>query len=224
MTVPTCVRRVDDERGVALFLAITLVLLLLAIGGAVSIASRTETMIAANARQAREAIYAAEGAIALAVRDLGEMADWNAVLSGAASSSFTDGAAIGARPLPSGGSVVLCCGRPSLSDDVQQRAHGGRSWGADTPQWQIFAWGPVTGWLPAGRIRSGLYVVVWVADDAADADGNPMADSNGIVELYAQALGPNGGRRVVEVLVQRPGAVGPPPAGLRILSWRDVQW
>jgi len=215
-----------DERGVALLLAIVLVLLLVAIGGAVSIATRTETLIAANFRESREALYAAEGAIALAVRDLAAAPDWGAVLSGALASSFTDGAAIGPRTLPGGGTVVLCCGRPSLTDDVQQRAHGGQSWGADTPQWQLFAWGPSSGWLAPGRIVSAMYLVVWVADDTADADGNPAADTNGILELHAHALGPNGGRRVVEVLVQRPpaGGGGPPPPGLRILSWREMRW
>ncbi len=209
----------------ALLLAIALMLMLVAIGGAVSIASRTETLIAASFRQAREAVYAAEGAVAMAVRDLDGIPDWNVVLSGAVTSSFTDGAAIGSRTLPGGGSVVLCCGLSSLSGEVQQRAHAGRSWGADTPQWQIFAWGPASRWLPAGRIQNALYVVVWVADDTADADGNPAADSNGIIELHSHALGPAGGRRVVEVLVQRP-AVGAGPAlpGLRILSWRDRRW
>ena len=214
-----------EERGAALLIAITLVLLLMAIGGAVSIASRTETLIAASFRQARETVYAAEGAVAIAVRDLDLITDWSTVLSGAAASSFTDGAAIGMRTLPGGGSVMLCCAADSLTGDVQLRARGGRSWGADTPQWQIFAWGPVGAWLPAGRIESALYVVVWVADDPADADGNPAADANGILQLHAHALGPVGGRRVVEALVQRPVAGGgPQPPGVRILSWRDARW
>lgn len=216
---------VSGERGTALLLAITLVLLLLAIGGAVSIATRTETLIAANFRQSRQAFYAAEGAIALSVRDLDGIADWSAALSGAAASSFTDGAAIGTRTLPGGGSVVLCCGPGSLTDDVQNRAHGGRSWGADTPQWQIFAWGPASGWLAPGRIESVMYVAVWIADDAADKDGNPAADTNGLIELHAQALGPGGGRRVVEVLVERPAAGGGPQLpGLRIVTWGEVRW
>jgi hypothetical protein len=218
-------RRLREERGAALLLAIALVLILLAIGAAVSIASRTETLIAASFRQAREAVYAAEGAVALAVRDLDGIADWSMVLSGAVTSSFTDGAAIGPRTLPGGGAVVLCCGPSSLTGEVQQRAHAGRSWGADTPRWQIFAWGPASGWLPAGRIQSAIYVVVWAADDPADGDGNPSADSNGIIELHTHALGPGGGRRVVAVLVQRPPpGAGPAPPGLRMLSWRDRRW
>ncbi len=213
------------ERGTALLLALTLVLLLVAIGGAVSIASRTETLIAANFRQSQETLYAAEGAIALAMHDLGGIPDWGAVLSGAVASSITDGAAIGGRTLPGGDRVVLCCSTPSLTDDVQRRAHGGRSWGADTPQWQIFAWGPVSGWPSPNGVDSAIYTVVWVADDSSDGDGNPAADANGVVELHAHALSPGGGRKVVEALVQRaPPGAGLPPAALKVLSWRDVRW
>lgn len=210
-----------NERGTALLLVITLVLILAAIGAAVSVASRTETMIAANFRQARETLYAAEGAMAQAVHDVAGHPDWSTVLSGSAASSFTDGAAIGARRLPGGDTVTLCCGAPSLSSSVQDRALGGRSWGDDTPRWQIFAWGPVADWLPSGRIDSALYVVVWVADDPEDGDGNPGLDSNGVVLLHGQALGPVGGRHVIDTLIRRGS---PHPAPVRIMSWREGRW
>ena len=216
---------VADERGTALLVAVTLVLLLAAVGAAVSIASRTETLIAGNFRQSRDMLYAAEGGIARAIRDLDGVADWSTVLSGAAASSFTDGAAIGVRTLPWGDTISLCCDAASLTGDVQRRAHGGRSWGADTPRWQIFAWGRVSRWLP-GRVDSPTYVVVWVADDPVDGDGNPAADANGVVGLYAQALGYGGARGVADVVVERRpgGPQGPPLAGVRILSWREGQW
>lgn len=210
------------ERGAALLMAIALMLLLTAIAGAAAIASRTEILIAANFRQSRATLYAAEGAVALAIRDLAAAPGWTAVLTGASGSSFTDGAAIGARTLPGGGTVVLCCGVPSLTDDVQQRAHGGRAWGADTPVWRMFVWGPADRWLPAGRIDSPMYVVVWVADDPGDGDGNPLADANGFLELHAHALAPGGGRRVVEAVVARP--VGGSPGGVSVRSWREVRW
>lgn len=217
--------RRDDERGTALLLVITLVLLLAAVGAAVSVASRTETLIAASFRDSREALYAAEGIAAVAVHDLAGIPDWSAALSGAAPSSFTDGSSLGSRTLPGGQTVTLCCASPSLTAEVQQRAHGGRSWGADTPSWQIFAWGPVAGWLAPGRIASAMYVVVWVADDPDDGDGNAAADANGVIELYALALGPAGTRRVLTVLIGREAAVeGPPPPRVRILSWGEVRW
>lgn len=217
---------VRRERGAALLIVITLVLMLAAVGAAVSIASRTETLLAASFKQGREALYAAEGIVALSVRDLAGMADWSAALSGRAASSFTDGSALGARTLPGGDTVTLCCSRRSLTDEVQQRAHDGRSWGDNTPRWQIFAWGPASGWLATGRIDSAIYVVAWVADDPGDGDGDPAVDANGILALYGQALAPGGGRRVIDVLIGREpaGEEGAPPGPPRILSWREVRW
>ena len=110
------------ERGAALLMAITFVLLVVAVGAAVSVTSRTETLIAARFRESKEMLYAAEGGISVAVRDLDAAGDWNAVLSGAVASSFTDGASIGTRTLPGGGSITLCCSSGSVSADVQQRA------------------------------------------------------------------------------------------------------
>jgi hypothetical protein len=216
--------RTANDRGAALLIAITLVLIVAAIAAAVSVTSRTETLIAASFREGKEMLYGAEGAIALAVRDLDAAPDWNQVLS-AAASSFTDGASIGSRTLPGGVTITLCCGTGSVSADVQQRAHGGRDWGADTPQWKMFAWGPAADWLPAGRLFTPVYVAVWVGDDPADGDGNPVLDANGILLLHAVALGVSGGRRAVEAVVQRPATseLSPPP-GLRILSWQDVRW
>ena len=204
-----------------MLLVIVLVLILAAIGAAVSVASRTETLIAANFRQERETLYAAEGAVAQAVLDMASHPDWSLVLSGVASSTFTDGAAIGPRRLPGGDVVNLCCTAPSLTTSVQDRAMGGRSWGADTPQWQMFAWGPVANWLPSGGIDSALYTVVWVADDPEDGDGNPAVDSNSMVLLHGRALGPLGGRQVIEAQIRREA---PHPAPVRIISWREGRW
>lgn len=214
------------QRGAALLIVIALVMLVAALGAAVAIATRTETLVAANFRQGREALYAAEGAVGIALRDLAAIADWGPVLTGAATSSFTDGSTIGSRTLPGGETVTLCCAASSLTADVQQRALGGRDWDGDTPQWQIFAWGPASGWLAPGRIDSAHYVVVWVADDPVDGDGNPAADTNGILELHAQALGPGGSRRIIEASVRRQtigeeSAAGP---GVKVLSWREIRW
>jgi hypothetical protein len=226
MEAEMCGRALANARGAALLLVITLVLLLAAIGAAVSVASRTEILIAASFRQGREAMYAAEGAVGRAVRDLAVLPDWNVVLSGAVRSPFTEGAATSSRVLPGGDTLTLCCGPLSLTDEVQHRALGGRRWGDDTPLWQMFAWGPVSAWSAGAAIDSRLYVVVWVADDPDDWDGDPTVDSNGILGIYAHALGPRGARGVVDALIRRAPAAdeGPPPPRVRILSWREGQW
>ncbi len=63
--------------------------------------------------------------------------------------------------------------------------------------------------LPNDRIDSNMYVVVWVADDPADGvdlntpDGNPLIDSNGVLTLHAEAFGPGGTRKTIEVTIAR---------------------
>ena len=217
---------VETERGTALLTVLLILVLFGAMAAAVTIASRTETLIAAHFRQSRETLHAAEGAVALVSHQLAGLPDWSPVISGAVASSFIDGAPSGARRLPGGDSVTLCCGPGSISDDVQQRAYGGAVWGADTPVWRLFAWGPATAWLGAGRIDSGVYVAVWVGDDPYDGDGNPTVDSNRTVVVHAQAFATGGGRRVIESLVHRPSivATGIPSAGVRNVVWREIRW
>ena len=218
--------RWHSERGTGLVLALLFVVLTAAVVAAVSIASRMESMIASHFRAGQEALYAAEGAISLAIRDLGAIADWDTVLTGATVGSQTHGASIGSRRLPGGDLVVLCCGPGSLTGEVQQRADWGRSWAGDTPQWVLFSWGPVAAWLPAGRIQSPVFVAVWISDDPGDGDGNPAADNNDVLQLHAHALGPAGGRRVVEAMVQRPsiGQPAAPAPAVRVVRWREVRW
>jgi hypothetical protein len=64
---------------------------------------------------------------------------------------------------------------------------------------------PLSGWLPEGRIESRFLVTVRITDDPADNDGDPRADSNGVVVVHSSALGPGGSRRAVRGLVQRGG-------------------
>jgi hypothetical protein len=101
--------------------------------------------------------------------------------------------------LPGGGKVKL----ENATAQLQAESDAGAAWGANNPQWRLFAWGPVNDMLPNNTIDSPMYVAVWVADDPAEADGNPAADSNGTLTLHAEAYGPMGTRKVIEVTVAR---------------------
>jgi hypothetical protein len=48
-----------------------------------------------------------------------------------------------------------------------------------------------------------MYVAVWVADDPAETDNDPTADTNGTLTLHAEAYGPGGTHKVIEVTVAR---------------------
>ena len=49
-----------------------------------------------------------------------------------------------------------------------------------------------------------MYVAVWVADDPAETRRrSATADTNGTLTLHAEAIGPGGTRKVIEVTVAR---------------------
>jgi hypothetical protein len=67
----------------------------------------------------------------------------------------------------------------------------------------------LTGTL-AATINSQMYVVVWVADDPSENDGNPLMDGtaatnpgSGVLAMRAEAFGPSGTHRVIEATVAR---------------------
>jgi PilX N-terminal len=197
--------RLADQHGAALIIALMSMMLLTALAAAVVMVSNTETMISANHRNSQEALYAADAAVERIVQDLLMTPRWNDVLAGTVQSSFIDGAMTSTKTLPTGGSMLLDSATAQLQDDTNRL----NLWGANNPRWQPFAWGPLSDILSNSQIDSNIYVVVWVADDPADSadgvnpDGNPLADSNGVLTLHAEALGAGGTRKVVEVTVAR---------------------
>lgn len=214
-----------DQRGTALLLALGLIAILGAIAAVVAVTARTESLLAGRFHQAREAHYVAEGGLARALKDLAAASEWHSALAGTPS-SFRDGDPGTPREITGADRYRLCCGVGSVSAAVQQAGNGGLSWGADTPHWQLYAWGPVSSWLPAGVLHSPFYVAVWVADDPSDGDGDPFTDANGVVALYSIALGPAGGRRAVRALVGRPRDPDGIPlgTGIELLSSEQTRW
>ena len=195
--------RLADERGTALIIALMAMMLLTALGAAVVMVSNTETHIAGNYRNSQEALYAADAAVERVVQDLLLIPRWNDILGATAQSGFVDGGMTAAKTLPGGGSITLCCGANTATAQLQAETDTLNLWGANNPQWTLFAWGPLQDMLPNDQIDSPMYVAVWVADDPAETDGNPLTDGNGTLTLHAEAVGPSGTRKVVEVTVAR---------------------
>ena len=203
--------RLAREEGTALIIALMAVLLLTALGAAVVMVTNTETNISANYKNSQEALYAADAAVERVVQDLLMVPRWNDILAGTAQSAFVDGSATEAKTLPGGGVITLTSATAQLQADSDASA----AWGANNPQWRWFAWGPISDMLPGGVIDSPMYVAVWIADDPADAppdangnpgtipDNNPRVDANGTLTLHAEAFGPAGTRKVIEVTVAR---------------------
>lgn len=219
--------------GSALVIVLMAVLLVSALGLAMVLLATADTLAASNQRDARVALYAAEGGIERAASELMGLPDWDGVLSGAVTSTRADGPPTGARRLPGGGTVVLeqvanlanCGSAAACSAPALEASTNDRLWGRNNPRWRPFLYG-LTG---AGGPEPGVYVVVLVGDDPSETDDDPERDGRapgnpgaGIALLRAEAFGPCGARRIVEVAVSR-AAPTPGSAAPRVLAWKEVR-
>lgn len=204
--------RVVNERGAAVVIALVITMLLAVLGAGMLTLTTTETMIAASYRHAQEASYGAEAALERAMTDLATLADWSvAVATPNVMSSLNDGAS--SVRLPDGLIVSLA----ALSADRQRESDssGPAMYRADNPQWRLFAHAPIEDLLSSPATAPPLYLLVWVADDGNDGDGDPTRDLNGRVIVHAEALGSGGARRGVEAVITRSGN-----GVLRVLGWQ----
>jgi hypothetical protein len=186
--------------------------LLAALGISVLIVGDVERRAAANAATSLSALAAADGALERALVDVRDAPTLDPLLTGAVKSTWVDGTR---RPqLPGGGSIDL----DAATADLQRQTNAEVNLGADTPQWQLFAWGSMADASGAAASSSRAYLAAWVADDAGETDGNPRADRNGRISVHAEAYAGGGMRRAVEATVER-SAVG----SLRMTMWREVR-
>src|SRR5580765_5878486 len=210
---------IDSRRsdGVVLIAVLLLTLLMSVLGAALALMASSETAVAANFRNSQEARYAAGAAAERAVVDLAGIGDWNQVLNGTVRSTVADGSPFGTRVLSDGstldlGQVVSLanCQKPAMCGDAEMDAvTTERPWGPNNPRWQLFSYGWLRNALPRGGIDSAYYTVVLVADDPSEIDADPSRDGlppspgAGVVELRAQAFGPRGARRTINVTIVR---------------------
>jgi hypothetical protein len=207
-----------DDRGAAVVIALLMMILLAIVGAALVTLTNTETLISASYRHAHEASYAAEAALERALLDLDVISDWSTVVAvppGNARSGLDDGA--GSPRAPDGRTLnlaALTSERQRESDDRDGLA----VFGADAPQWRLFGHAPIQDLLGASEPSPPAYLLVWVADDGMDGDGDPSRDANGRIVVYAQALGSGGSRRAVEAAVGRSGN-----GALTMLGWHRAR-
>ena len=194
-----------------LVIALMSLVLLAAIGGSLAVVMNTDMRAAANFAAAREARYAADGALEIGAQELSAFADWNPLLSSGGLSGFTDGPPTGARPLGDGTVVDLVQATNAANAEL-------RPWGANNPIWRLFAFG----WL-----GPRTYVIVWAGDDFAENDGDPSIDGGGvanpgagILALRAEAFGVGGSHTVLEATVHRDPDES---AHLHMLSWDELR-
>lgn len=216
------------DRGVALVITLIAISVLSALGLGLLLTAAAERSTATNYRDAVQALNAAEAALELAARELGRLADWNTVLSGAERSRFVDGPPAGIHT--AGGITVdlstatdqLTCGRAGGCTDAQRRTSTAeRPWGGNNPRWQPFLYGSMAAFAHLPRVVGDAYVIVWVGDDAREVDDDPLTDGSGpngegrdMIRVRAEAFSSGGTRRAVEADVIRK------TEGIRVQSWR----
>ena len=228
----------EQDRGTVLVLVLLAITFMAAAGIGLGSSTMIARLGAANYDEATALANAAEGALELAARELGQH-DVGAVLNGTAVSMLVDGPP-GSRDVAPGVSIdlltltnLMTCGRPALCSDAQRRqVTSDRPWGDNNPRWRLFlhqALVPPS--LPSAA--SAPYVAVWIGDDAREDDGDPAADGAGpqqegryIVRARAEAFGPRGGRRAIEAELIRRCTADPAGEvclpGSRVHSWSAI--
>jgi hypothetical protein len=208
----------SGERGAALVIAMLIAFLLGAIGIALITLTSTETLIAASFAQAQEASYAAEAGLDLALHDLAAIPDWSLVLApppGNIASMFIDGTMF--PRAPDGRTLDLARLTINRQRESDSRA-GADVFGANAPSWRLYVHAALDSVLPPPRFAFPAYLVVWVADDGYDGDGDPTRDSNGSILIRAEGFGSAGAHRAFEARAAR-AAEGT----VRLLAWHEIR-
>lgn len=210
-------KRISGEAGSALLVALLIAVLLAGVGAVLITITTTETLIAGAHRYIQETRFAADAAFERALLDLDAVPDWNMVLlppPANVQATFVDGKT---HPIaPDAGMLDLTALTLRLQEESDLTSGPG-TFGADSPRWRLFGHASFDAILPAGALAPLAYLIVWVADDGWDGDGDPTRDSNGRLLLAAEAYGAGGTRRRIQ------GAVARPADGvLRVLTRRTV--
>ena len=216
---------VSDERGVALVCALMITALLATLGSALVFVVTAESLVGMNHRTSQQSLYAADAGLERAIGELRRLSTWQLVPGpggGSSSGDFNDGAL--APQLPDG--TILNLAR--LTTERQTESNFFYPDTPDRPVWRLFAHASLNRMI--AEAGTGLpYVVVWVADDPDDLDGDPGLDSNDILIVRSYAFDVRGAKRAVEATVFRESALDGTVAGgvtrsdVSMIAWREVR-
>ena len=187
----------SGSNGVALLVTLMALLVLVALTGALIPLTSSETAITANHRLALQMLYAAEAALERAIRELEAAPSWDDVLAGRRRAAVWDRQT--SWRLVDGAVLDL-----EVETAALESAGAGRSGAGRGLRWRLYAHGPLHAMLPRDPSGRLLRAAVWVADDPADGDGDPLRDANGALVLHAAAIGPALAQRAVQATLIRP--------------------
>jgi hypothetical protein len=196
-----------NQRGAAVVLAVIVLGAVSALGGALLWVASVDRRLAAvdqrRERVAAGAVVATEAAVAA----LAAEPDWTAVLSGLVRLPRGDPATVIDH---AGVRLDLA----ELTRERQEAADRLARGQPDDPQWRVYGWGRLAALVAPAFADSDLLLLVWVADDGEDGDGEPWEDRNGRMQVRGEAFGPGRARAAWSAVVRRE------PHGVALLSAR----
>jgi hypothetical protein len=226
----------SDTRGFGLLTVLLWLSLLATTALGVALATSAEPPATSALHDRLRLARAAESAVSLAVASLAAQADWSLVPRAGVPSPFTDGAP-GLR-LVAGQPFDLVpetrqrtCGRVTPCDDATtSMVAPGRPWGPRNPRWRLVVHLPLADVDAVAARACPCYLVAWVADDPADADGDPARDAppgvegHGVLLVRGAAVAGAGTLAEAEALVAQPCRRSNLPCeGSRVQSWGPVR-
>jgi hypothetical protein len=215
----------QGQRGTALVCALMVTALLATLGAALVFVVTTDSLVDTNHRASQEGFYAADAGLERAIGELRRLSSWQLVPApggGSASGDFNDGAL---APRLSDGRI-LDLARLTTERQIESDLFYPAT--SDRPLWRLFGHASLNRMIAEARPALS-YVVVWVADDPDDRDGDPGRDSNDILIVRACAFGVRGARRTVEATVFRESALDGAASGgvtrsdISLIAWREVR-
>src|SRR5688572_2453586 len=182
------------------------------LAGSLALVALTETAVAANHRDAADALYAAEAAVEFVLQEIARIEDWTEVVAAPGQSSFVDGEPAGVRRV---GAANIDLSQATV--DVSAAATPPAGAVAHPSVLHAFGW--FSDLVPGAPPGSDTYVAVWLADRSPapkDEDAPPAA-----LSVVAEAFAGRGIRRGVEALVER-SAEKADTSAVRLLAWREL--
>jgi Tfp pilus assembly protein PilX len=216
----------DGERGAALLCALMVTTLLATLGAALVFVVTAESLVSANHRASQQGLYAADAGIERAIGELRRLSTWQPVPAaggGSSSGDFNDGAL--APQLVDG--TILDLARVTAERQTESNMFYPNT--PDRPVWRLFGHASLERMIAGNAGSAPPYVVVWVADDPDDLDGDPGRDSNDTLIVRSQVFGVRGARRAIEATIFRESALdGALPGGamrsdVSVIAWREVR-
>ena len=181
-----------------------------------------ESRVGRHHQSAQSGAYAAAAGIERLIGELRRWPTWQTIPSMTSTApSFNDGRTV--PTLADGTALDL----PRRTSERQAASDAFYPSGSNRPVWTLYAHASLARITAIGVPMSNPYVVVWIADDPDDLDGDPSRDSNGVILVRAEAFGVRGGWRAIEATlgasIVRDGAGAAVASQVTVIAWREAR-